>query len=342
MNYRVIKKSDKIMTNNGKKMRILNIETDIWWWKYLPERKPEMQLRIARINKSGFLKQIISLIKIYLKLDRFDVVITQQDSYETFVIAGLNRIFGQKRCRHFVNEFITRERKPGLYSNVKYLILKFCLSSVYCLICSSNLEISYYREQLQLRKTRFAFVPLATDPAFFKMKTGPIDEYIVSAGRTGRDYSTLVQAAKDIAFSFKIIADYKNISGIPLPQNIEIIHNIPLKELLQIIAKAKIVVLPLQNKPISVGQSVLLQAMALGKAVIATRNAGTVDYIEHDKNGLLVESCDSNKLKESILYLLNNPKKVKMLGEDAKKTAFERYTIQTRIKTVCSLINEKH
>lgn len=324
----------------GNKLKILDIENNVWWWKYLPPRKEAVQLRIARVAESGLIRQVLSLLKIYWKLRTYDAVITQQDSYATFVVSFFNRILGRTRCKHFVNEFMTREKVRGIYSQIKYVFLRFCLSSVHCFICSSKVEIAYYKQELRLRGDAFAFVPLATDPRFFQMNSDTSGEYVVSAGRTGRDYSTLLSAAEGIPYSFRIVADRKSISGLSTPENVEVRYNIPLQELLNMTAKAKLVVLPLQNKPISVGQSVLIQAMALGKAIIATKNAGTVDYIEHGINGLLVDPYDPRILRDSILSLLNDPGKASLLGENAKRIAREKYSIETRMGSICSLILE--
>jgi len=320
-------------------MKILDIENEIWWWKYLPPKKPIIQLRVARIRTTNLLSYFIELFKIYVKLDKYDVVITQQDSYETFFISFINSILGKKKCKHFVNEFITSEKKAGVKSAIKYFFLRFCLSSVHCFICSSTKEIEYYRSELSLNKTLFVFIPLATDPRFFETNSNSPGEFIISAGRTGRDYSTLLRAAEKIPYQFKIVAGL-NFRNSQMPNNVSVVHNIPLNDFLELIANAKFVVLPLMDKPISIGQTVLLQSMAMGKAIIATRNAGTWDYLDNNVNSILVPPYDEKSLCKAILFLLDNPSEIIRLGNNAKKNAREKYMIQKRIKDICSLITE--
>ncbi|MBB5150471.1 glycosyltransferase [Ureibacillus thermosphaericus] len=59
-----------------------------------------------------------------------------------------------------------------------------------------------------------------------------------------------------------------------------------------------------------------LEAMSSGNAIIATRIGGLTDLVINNFNGLLIEP-NSNALKNSIEYLLENPDKLKSIKENA-------------------------
>jgi glycosyltransferase involved in cell wall biosynthesis len=309
-----------------------------WWKKYIPPSNGNCQVETVNIRETGLFSTLPSLLKLYIKLGDYDVVITHQDGYATFFISFLNSLLRRKKTRHFVNEFITREKTSGIYSWLKYAFLRYSLSSVFCIMCSSKLEIEYYKIFLNLKNVRFEYVPLATNPIFLDVDSNTDGDYIISAGRTGRDYGTLFEAIRDLPIRLILVCDYSNISGLNIPPNVEIKYNIPLSELTMLISSAKFVVLPLQNRLISVGQSVLILSMAMGKAIIVTRNAATSEYIDNNSTGIFVEPNDVNELKKAIIELLNDDTKIQALAYMARKMAAKKYIIQNKIKNIANII----
>jgi len=71
---------------------------------------------------------------------------------------------------------------------------------------------------------------------------------------------------------------------------------------------------------------VLLEAMAAGRAVIASQGSGMAEIIEDRKTGLLVEPHSPQKLAEAIHLLAANPDLRLRLGEAARASVLERYS----------------
>ena len=59
-------------------------------------------------------------------------------------------------------------------------------------------------------------------------------------------------------------------------------------------------------------------AMALGKLVLATRTAGTTDYIRHGENGLLVTPNDATELRAAVDRLMADGHLRAKLGNAAR------------------------
>lgn len=68
----------------------------------------------------------------------------------------------------------------------------------------------------------------------------------------------------------------------------------------------------------------LLEAMSMGKPVIATKAGGIPEVIEHGKNGLLVEP-EPKKIAQTIIALYDDKERMRILGVNAQKTVNERY-----------------
>jgi glycosyltransferase involved in cell wall biosynthesis len=63
----------------------------------------------------------------------------------------------------------------------------------------------------------------------------------------------------------------------------------------------------------------VLEAMARGLPVIATNSGGLPTVIEDDLNGYLVSMRDPNSLRERVKMVIQNPKKRKQIGENARQ-----------------------
>ena len=81
----------------------------------------------------------------------------------------------------------------------------------------------------------------------------------------------------------------------------------------------------------------LIEALALGKAVVATDVGGNPELIEDGKNGLLVPSGDRDALAEAIRHLLTTPKHRDALGQAAKESAKRFSTAAMADATVTTL-----
>ena len=70
----------------------------------------------------------------------------------------------------------------------------------------------------------------------------------------------------------------------------------------------------------------LLEAMAMGKAVIGTRVDGTREVIQHNVNGLLIEVDDMpHKLTEALVLLGNTPELRNKIRAKAMETVQSRF-----------------
>lgn len=110
-------------------------------------------------------------------------------------------------------------------------------------------------------------------------------------------------------------------------------HNETMKK----IAESDIFSLPSWKEGFGV---VYIEAMALGKPVIACVGEGITDVIEHGKNGFLVKPKDVEDLVKIIDYLLSNSEECKRIGELAKQTVIENYTWEKNAETTLTIYQE--
>ena len=64
---------------------------------------------------------------------------------------------------------------------------------------------------------------------------------------------------------------------------------------------------------------IMLEAMALGRPVIASRVGGVYSVVSHKETGLLVPPSESSQLADGILELLGDPVRARAIGEAARQ-----------------------
>lgn len=76
----------------------------------------------------------------------------------------------------------------------------------------------------------------------------------------------------------------------------------------------------------------ILEAMALGKVVVASNSGGNPELIENGETGFLVPPKNPEKLAEAMLKILKNQKKVRELGKAAKKRVKKMFDITACVR----------
>jgi glycosyltransferase involved in cell wall biosynthesis len=266
-------------------------------------------------------------------------IMTFETGIASFIVSLIQTLSFRRTPKHVILQFIMREKKETWPSKLKYLFMKACFSSLHMAICSSRREVEYYEKVFDWDSGKAHFVPLHTDPKLLDQPLDGSGDFIFSGGRTYRDYDTLIKAVTGTSIPTVIVSSETYQPSMGLPPNLTLMRELPLDAFSRLIENCRVLVLPLEEKEISTGQSVLLQAMALGKAIIATETSGTVDYIEDGVDGILVPPHDPGMLRQAILELMKDDKSIARIGANAKKSAREKYLPQQYLERVSALLS---
>ena len=320
-----------------------------WWWSYIDHNASRCQLDYLVIPvKRGKLNTVFSpsLIVVFIRVAfllvqarrKYRYIFTFECGWESFLVAFIQTMTGCHRPRHIILQFIMREKNDSLRSKMKYAFMRWCFVSVDRFICSSRSECKYYGEVFGLDGEKFHYIPFHSDPYLLTCQTKKEEGFLLSAGRTFRDYTTLLAAFKNLEVPLRIVASRSSIDPREATRNVEIQYDLPGPELIDLMSRCMAVVLPLENRMISIGQSVLLQAMTLGKAVIATRVNGTEDYIEHMKTGILVPPNDPGAIQAAVSMLIGDGKLRSTLGLAAQERVKQMHLPRHYANAVSSLL----
>jgi L-malate glycosyltransferase len=81
----------------------------------------------------------------------------------------------------------------------------------------------------------------------------------------------------------------------------------------------------------------LLEAMALGKPVIASAAAGNLDLITAGMDGVLVEPLDPSAWARAIVELLSDADRAGRMAVAARETARNRYALERTVQATAEL-----
>ncbi len=91
-------------------------------------------------------------------------------------------------------------------------------------------------------------------------------------------------------------------------------------------AAADVFVLPSVSEGLS---NSLLEAMASGLAVLASRVGGTPEAVEHGVSGFLFSAGDAQELTAELKKFLERPELALVMGQAARKAALERFSLDS-------------
>jgi glycosyltransferase involved in cell wall biosynthesis len=104
---------------------------------------------------------------------------------------------------------------------------------------------------------------------------------------------------------------------------------------------ADLCVLTTNNKQHEEGiANALVEAMASHTPIVAYYGGGTIEFVDNQKNGLLVDAGDTNALSEAIFRLLNNTELAVALADAGLKTIKRLFELETYVQSYEKLYRE--
>lgn len=194
------------------------------------------------------------------------------------------------------------------------------------------------------------------DQVFYSPRATETD-MICAVGAEMRDYGTFLRAIHGTGIRCHLASDHVRVPGrfrLLNDRRVSLADitaqadgnvtagRMTLPELRSLYARSRFVVVPLLPSDTDNGVTVILEAMAMGKAVICSRTRGQVDVIEEGVTGLFVPVGDAVAMRAAILSLWNDPQRAEQLGRNArayieKYHTLERFTADTHSAAEASL-----
>ena len=171
-------------------------------------------------------------------------------------------------------------------------------------------------------------------------------DLICAAGQLLRDYDCLVEAIRALPVRLQIAAgspwiDHSLRPKGALPANVTW-GRLNRYELRELYARSALAVVPILQNHYQTGIATILEMMAMGKCVIATRTFGQTDTIVDGVTGVYVPPGDPAALRAAIERLLANPEEAARLGRAARAFVEQRAGLDLFVSKVSDAVRAGH
>lgn len=294
-------------------------------------------------------KKSFNLTNIFLLpfLRRYGIVFSGASLALPFFAKAILRI--KKPQFVWYNTFFTTALKRNRTYRLKLWALRKAIASLDAVICPSTAQRQFLIDEGFDPKKIF-FVPNGVDVDFMikhQSHVSPaINPFILSVGKDmGRDYETLIRAAEGLPIDVKIAALPRNVKDVgALPSSVTLLGFVPFPELVKLYKEALFIVVPTKSESHldasdCSGQYVLLDAMASGKAVIASERATLKDYLENGKEGIIIPAENPEELRKAIQRLLDNPAEAVSMGQKGQERAKRFFTTKRMARDLAKIFH---
>ncbi|HEU5077391.1 MAG TPA: glycosyltransferase family 4 protein, partial [Polyangiaceae bacterium] len=199
----------------------------------------------------------------------------------------------------------------------------------------STWQERFIRQRWGIPSERVVFTPFMVDDSFFAPGTVNASKWprwladlrrpvICAVGLERRDYPTLIDAVRGLDVRVVIAAaspwskQSDTTEGRALPENVTV-RKFSQFELRQVYDASAFLVMPLEPVEFQAGVTAILEAMAMGKAVVCTRTDGQTDVLREGETGLYVPPKDPSALRAAIQKLLTDPEQAARMGERGRR-----------------------
>jgi glycosyltransferase involved in cell wall biosynthesis len=262
-------------------------------------------------------------------------------------LAWLNKFFGAGALgpRHLMIVHILSVKKKMLFFDrfgVQSHIDRFFVYSTW--------QKRFIESRWRIAPERVVFTPFMVDTRFFapnQVTPNPgAKPLICSVGLEARDYPTLLAAVRGLEASVTIAAASPWSKRSDSTQDQAIPENVAVRrfsqfDLRQLYADSRFMVMPLHNVEFQAGVTAILEAMAMGRAVICTRTPGQTDVVVDGETGLYVPPGDPSALRTAIERLLANPDEAERMGQAGRRLVEQSMSLDCYVERLRTFVAEQ-
>jgi glycosyltransferase involved in cell wall biosynthesis len=253
----------------------------------------------------------------FVRAGHYDVIFSNGENV-SIPLAGLLKVLPRRPAHVLIGHRLSARKKR--------LLLRMLHPQMDAFFVYAATQQSYARDVLGIPIAKLHLIPFHADTRFYHpLPDAQVERRISSAGLEWRDYPTLIEAVRGLDIEVRLAAaspwskKANETENRELPPNVKA-RRYDYRELRDLYASSLFVVVPLYENDFQAGVTTLLEAMAMGKAVIVTRTTGQRDVIQDGVNGIYVPPSDPAALRRAISDLLASPERAGQIGANARRT----------------------
>ena len=186
------------------------------------------------------------------------------------------------------------------------------------------------------------YVPFGVDSDWFAPRSaGNDDGFVLVVGRDrGRDWPTVLAAARATGFPTKIACRPSDLAGLEVPDNVEVLGYVDIESYRSLLHRARLSVVATSDVHYPSGQTVALESMAAAKATVVTRTPALIDYLDDGVNALTVPVGDAPALATAITKAFEDRSLRDGLGSGGRTAVEQRFNARAMWAGVAAFLDE--
>lgn len=229
---------------------------------------------------------------------------------------------------------------PGMSAR-RRAVYRHAYRSVGRIVVFSSNQRPLLAELLGVPENIVRFVPFGVDEEFFRPIPGAEGDCVLAVGRDrGRDWPTFFAAAALLDARVLVASRARDVAGLDVPPNVELLGYVDRHRYRDLLSRARVVVVPSRETGYPSGQSVLLEAWAMGKPVVATGTRAMSDYLDDGVNVLAVPAGDPAALAGAVEKSLGDPQLSGALGAGGRRAVEDRCSAARMWHDVAGILGE--
>jgi glycosyltransferase involved in cell wall biosynthesis len=287
------------------------------------------------------------VIEAFLRQRRYAHIVARADRLG-LPLALLFKLSGGRRDTVLVSVWLSRRKKAIFLSHLKVH------THLRAIVNYGSVQMDIARNHLGVPPAKLYHCRQPVDERFWRPTDEPVRDYILAVGSEARDYPTLVRAIDGldvdavVAVGSPVLRPSGDAGALfgPLVRQaanagpadrITLRQQVGPRELRQLYAHARFIVIPLHDVDFDAGVTAITEAMAMGKAVIVSRSRGQVDVVVDGENGLYVPPGDADALRAAVRRLLDDPAEAERMGRVGRMLVEARHTLDGWVADVASV-----
>lgn len=292
-------------------------------------------------NISGFRKYMYKLLPINVAQfieaclihHQYDAVVSYYEKIG-LPFAYYQKLTASKTPHILLTTWFSNKKKAWFMEKTHHSLAK--------IITWSSNQYRFALNELNIPPEHIKLVKRGVDSRFWRPMESPTST-ICSAGMEMRDYPTLVRALENLEIPCHIATGEARGHLFRTVKNLYKLNQIPphitigqLKpaEMRNLYMRSRFVVVPLLETDTDNGLTVILEAMAMGKAVICSKVEGQIDIIKNGVTGIYVPQGDHIAMRKAIKELWDNPEKAAEMGRAARQYIEEHHGLEEFVQAI--------
>lgn len=320
------------------------LDADVIDWDYMRTRA--MPLARAISARAGFPSG--QIVEVFLRQGRYQRICAWGELYG-LPLALLFKLTRGRRDLAMTSVWLSRPKKAVF---LRYLKVQ---SHVAAIVNYGSVQMEMAATRLGVPREKLHLVLQPVDERFWQPEGVPTENVICAVGQEARDYPTLIRAVRGLDLRVDLAigtaaADAlargagagkrpaQELSAESLPSTVSALSNIGPRQVRRLYSRSRFVVLPIHNVEFDAGVTALVEAMAMGKAVIISRTRGQADILSDGVHGIYVPPGDPRALRAAIEHLLTHPEEADRMGQAGRALVEQRHTLDAYVARLAAIV----